>query len=50
LKQTPRLVATGSALPLTLVKYHGLDRRYLMASGFLMRPLLNSGTLGGQEH
>jgi len=31
------------------VKYHGLARRHLMASGFLMRPLLNGGTLGGRK-
>jgi hypothetical protein len=30
-----------------VVKYHGLARRYLTAPGFLMRPLLNGGTLGG---
>ena len=28
-----------------MVKYHGLARRYLMPSRFLMRPLLNGGTL-----
>jgi hypothetical protein len=27
--------------------YHGLARHHLMAPGFLMRPLLNGGTLGG---
>jgi hypothetical protein len=32
-----------------VVKYHGLARRYLHCSGFLMRPLLNGGTLGGRE-
>jgi hypothetical protein len=32
-----------------VVKYHGLARRYLMPSGFLMRPLLNGGTLGGRS-
>ncbi len=31
-----------------MVKYHGLARRYLTAPGFLMRPQLNSGTLGGR--
>ena len=30
-----------------MVKYHGLARRYLTVRGFLMRPLLNGGTLGG---
>jgi hypothetical protein len=28
--------------------YHGLARRYLLPHRFLMRPLLNRGTLGGQ--
>ena len=27
-----------------MVKYHGLARRHLMPSGFLVRPLLNGGT------
>ena len=27
--------------------YHGLARRYLRRRGFLMRPLLNGGTLAG---
>ena len=31
-----------------MVKYHGLAHRHLMPSGFLMRPLLNGGTLGGR--
>ncbi len=30
-----------------VVKYHGLARRQLLPLGFLMRPLLNGGTLGG---
>ncbi len=30
-----------------VVKYHGLARRHLTAPGFVMRPLLNSGTFGG---
>jgi len=29
-----------------VVDYHGLGRRQLLASGFLLLPLLNSGTLG----
>jgi hypothetical protein len=29
-----------------VVMYHGLDRRHLQPLGFLMRPQLNSGTLG----
>ena len=29
-----------------MVKYHGLARRYRTPLGFLMRPLLNGGTLG----
>jgi len=29
-----------------VVNYHGLARRYVLPSGFLMRPLLNGGTLG----
>jgi hypothetical protein len=32
-----------------VVKYHGLARPHLMPSGFLMRPLLNGGTLGRLE-
>jgi hypothetical protein len=32
-----------------VVKYHGLARRYLIPPRFLMRPLLNGGTLGGQS-
>jgi len=28
-----------------VVKYHGLASRFLTARGFLMRPLLNGGTL-----
>jgi len=32
-----------------VVKYHGLARRYLTGRGFLMRPLLNGGTLGGRS-
>ena len=32
-----------------MVKYHELARRYLMPSGFPMRPLLNGGTLGGRD-
>jgi len=28
-----------------VVKYHGLARRYLTPPRFLMRPLLNGGTL-----
>jgi hypothetical protein len=29
-----------------VVEYHGLARRYLLPLGFLMRPLLDGGTLG----
>lgn len=32
-----------------MVKYHGLARRYLRPPRFLMRPLLNGGTLGRPE-
>jgi len=32
-----------------VVMYHGLARRHLMPSCFLMRPLLNGGTLGRRE-
>jgi uncharacterized protein len=32
-----------------VVKYHGPARRYLLPPHFLMRPLLNGGTLGGRE-
>jgi hypothetical protein len=31
-----------------VVKYHGLARRHLTPLGFLMRPPLNAGTLGGR--
>src|SRR4051794_1696850 len=31
------------------LKYHALARCYLMPSGFLMRRLLNGGTLGGRN-
>jgi hypothetical protein len=31
-----------------VVRYHGLARRHLMPPRFLMRPLLNGGTLGGR--
>jgi 8-oxo-dGTP pyrophosphatase MutT (NUDIX family) len=37
---------TASLSP--VVKYHGLARRHLPASWFLMRPQLNGGTLGGR--
>ena len=37
---------TASLSP--VVKYHGLARSHLMPLGFLMRPLLNGGTLGGR--
>jgi hypothetical protein len=40
------VTCTASLSP--VVKYHGLARRYLTARGFLMRPLLNGGTLGGR--
>gem|GEM_PF-3889011 len=36
-----------SAFLSPVVKYHGLARRYRQPLGFLMRPLLNSGTLCG---
>jgi hypothetical protein len=32
-----------------VVKYHGLGHRHLARSGFLVRPLLNGGTLGGRR-
>jgi hypothetical protein len=41
----PRVVAAGEVSLPRVVKYHGLARRYLMPSGFLMRPLLDGGTL-----
>jgi hypothetical protein len=31
-----------------VVQYYGLAHRQLLPSGFLMRPLLNGGTLGGR--
>ena len=39
------MTCTASLSP--VVKYHGLARRHLQPLGFLMRPLLNGGTLGG---
>jgi hypothetical protein len=33
-----------------VVKYHGLARRYCWPPAFLMRPLLNGGTLGGRAN
>jgi hypothetical protein len=41
-------VAITAALS-PVVKYHGLARRYLTPPHFLMRPLLNGGTLGGRR-
>jgi hypothetical protein len=49
LSSRPRLVATATATLSPVVKYHGLARRYLMPPRFLMRRLLNGGTLGGQR-
>ena len=34
--------------PSPVVEYHGRGHRIRLARGFLMRPLLNSGTLGGR--
>ena len=31
------------------MKYHGLGHSHLLPLGFLMRPLLNGGTLGGRK-
>ena len=39
-------IFTASLSP--VVKYHGLGRRYLLPPRFLVRPLLNGGTLAGQ--
>jgi len=44
----PRLVVTCAVYFSPVVMYHGLARRHLMHLGFLMRPLLNGGTLGGR--
>jgi hypothetical protein len=41
------VTTTASLSP--VVKYHGLARRYLAPPRFLMRPLLNGGTLGGRQ-
>ena len=41
------MTITASLSP--VVKYHGLARRELLPCRFLMRPLLNAGTLGGRE-
>ena len=41
----PRLTVTCNASFSPVVKYHGLARRYLLRPDFLMRPLLNGGTL-----
>jgi hypothetical protein len=38
---------TGTASLSPVVKYHGLARRDLLPPRFLMRPLLNGGTLAG---
>src|SRR6187551_3874525 len=46
----PRLVATCTAPFSPVVKYHGLARRHVMPPRFLMRPLLNGGTLGGPRN
>jgi len=43
----PRLVVTCTTSLSPVVKYHGLARRHVMPPRFLMRPLLNGGTLGG---
>jgi hypothetical protein len=40
-----RLVASITTAFSPVVKYHGLARRYPSRRGFLMRPLLNGGTL-----
>jgi hypothetical protein len=45
--RTSWLPAKSSPSP--VVKYHGLARRNLTPLGFLMRPLLNGGTLGGRS-
>jgi hypothetical protein len=42
----PHLVVTTTASFSPVVKYHGLARRRLTPPRFLMRPLLNGGTLG----
>ena len=39
------MTITDSLSP--VVMYHGLARRYLLPSRFLLRPLLNGSTLGG---
>jgi hypothetical protein len=43
----PRLVVTTTSSVSPVVKYHGLGRLHLQPPVFLMRPLLNGGTLGG---
>jgi hypothetical protein len=43
----PQLIATWTVQLSPVVKYHGLARRHVVTSRFLMRPLLNGGTLGG---
>jgi phosphoglycolate phosphatase-like HAD superfamily hydrolase len=45
LKQTAAPRRQLRRLPLARGEYHGLARRYLTPSAFLMRPLLNGGTL-----
>jgi hypothetical protein len=42
-------VATCIVVLSPVVNYHGLARRYLIPPRFLMRPLLNGGTLGGRR-
>jgi hypothetical protein len=44
----PHLVETCTVSLSPVVEYHGLARRYLSPPRFLMRPLLNGGTLGGE--
>jgi hypothetical protein len=49
LKQTAAPSRDGTA-SLEPVKYLGLARRYLRPPGFLMRALLNAGTLGWRDN
>ena len=45
----PHVVVAITARLSPVVRYHGLARRYLTPPRFLMRPLLNGGTLGRQR-
>ena len=45
----PHLVVTSPSFLSPVVDYHGLARLHPLRPRFLMRPLLNGGTLGRRE-